>query len=173
MALTAATGWIAEQEELLRVLLADSDRWRTWCDADDHAEALEHIYIDEIPLPKGRDNWTAKEHVALMPYALVNLEPFVAAERTTGYARGATLNLKIIDKVDSDIAHDNPEIGRLFKNNYGTVVDEMLTLAHQGGYLVFKELQIAEGWDRTAPELRKSEGDAVAIAIIFSKVPLR
>ncbi len=169
MSLTAATGYISEMEELCRLTLADSARWRTWCDAADQDEALEHIYIDAITLPTGRQKWTAKELTALRPYALVYIEPHTRHTiAVSSYAKFSTVHLIIHDAVDPDNANDPSEIGRLFKNNYGTVLDEMCVLANQGGYMPFREVQIAQSWERTPPEQRKSDGDAVAIEFLFT-----
>jgi hypothetical protein len=175
MALTAATGSISTLKELLRITVADSAAFRTWVGAATQAEALEHIHLNAIPQPYRYEDgkpWTVGDLQDLRPLAIVRMENHRAVHTSSGetgynYGRSTNLRLTLIDNVDEDASWDDPEVTRGFENTVGTIVDELLVLGGQSGYLPFTELQIPEDSARNPPEDHQAEGEIIGMDIVF------
>jgi hypothetical protein len=158
-----AEGGITLAEENLRLTLADCARFRTWTTASDQAKALARIYIDSLPNPPNdADSYSADELVALRPFAIV------MTARQSGYSRGRVatetypeagkMAIAFEENVPASLADDVPALERQFKNTLGVIIDEMLGLAYQAGYLAI-DLITFSGPVRCLKDDAVGEGD--------------
>lgn len=164
MPLAAAEGGITLAEEHLRLTVADCARFRTWAlNAPDQAAALSRIYIDGIPdHPIDQDAYTLEQMQALRPFAIVttaNQNGFSKGRiATETYAELGRLAVAFEENVPANVARDVAALERTFKNTLGVILNEMLALAYQPGYLAI-DLITFHGPLRCSRDVAVAEGD--------------
>lgn len=164
--LTAAEGSITLAETLLAATLAACARWQAMCGASDAAAALAHIYFDALPPPPDRrDAYSLLELEQLRPYILVYTDEetglaatHIASGRRRQFAASGQLKFCLETSVPAVIAHDPAEVDRRIKNDAGVLIDELLALAGEAGYLAIDSLTVT-GPLRAAEDEATGKGD--------------
>lgn len=162
--LPTAEGGITAAEENLKATLAASARFRTWAkNAATAAIAAQRIYIDDLPEPPSdQDGYTAEQISGLRPFAIIRTEPkggyAKARVGTAAYAEAGKLHIILEENVDPSMADNVALLERTFKNTLGTILDELLDLAYQGGYLAI-DLITFHGPGRCSENEATGEGD--------------
>jgi hypothetical protein len=161
--LEAAEGGITLAEENLRLTLADCARFRTWCGATNQAAALAKIFIDDLPVPPNdQDAYTADDIIGLRPFAILmtaNQAGYSKARvATETYPEAGKLAIALEENVPAHLAGDVAALERQFKNTIGVIIDELLELAYQAGYLAI-DLVTFHGPLRSTKDDAVGEGD--------------
>lgn len=168
---TPAAGVFSLAQELLRVSIADSATFRTLVDADTQAKALERIHLDELPPAKSKKGYEKKELQQYRPYVILWAGGYRGQHSATGsayeYERSGAFKVQFVLDIDQEVSHNGGEVGRRFMNTVIQIVEDMLALSGQAGYLAIEDFDIAEAWTRTAEEQLETEGDAATIEVEF------
>lgn len=164
MPLTSPTGAISRIEQTLAMTLADAPAFRTWCGAADQTAALARIYFGALPPPAaGGEEYTLAELVAYRPFALVFCKhgnrAFKASGQRYSYSQGGLLQVLLEQATPTAALLDAQEAERLWNNTVGSIVDDVCTLAGQGGYLAICDLDWGEPI-RSHPDDVPAIGDA-------------
>ncbi|MEK6799385.1 MAG: hypothetical protein AABZ12_10500 [Planctomycetota bacterium] len=161
---TAAESAISLAEEALRLSLADSPAFRTWCGAANQAEALAKIHHEALPAPANADAYTKSEIQGLRPYAIVWTDPEDGHRRERiaqgVHKDGGTLHLRLVQNY---AAGDAPgEASRKLENDAGKILDDLETNSTTSGvtsaYLVIERMAPA-GPYRCGDDEEVVEGD--------------
>lgn len=162
--LPTAEGGITLAEENLKATLAGSARFQTWAlNAPDATAAAARIYIDDLPDPPGdQDSYTSDQICGLRPFAIIRTEPRAGYSKarvgTEAYVDAGKLHIVFEENVDPSMADDVALLERTFKNTLGVILDQMLELAYQAGYLAI-DLITFHGPGRCSENEATGEGD--------------
>lgn len=165
MTLTAPTGPISRAESLLATSLAACARWRQIAGGED--EALQRIYFDALPPPPGRrESYRLDELQKLRPFVIVYSDEdtsLTLVHRSTGsqrrhYHDSGALKFYVERDVLPEIALHPSEVDRRMKNDCGALMEELLALSGQAGYLAIVELS-GSGPMRSHPDELPTRGD--------------
>lgn len=164
--MTAPVGAITTVEAMLGGTLSNCAAFQTFVGAADAAEALLRIHYAALPAPADGQQYTAAELAALRPFALIWTSEREGFERrriavgTDGFEFGESgrLQLELVRTVPTLGADEPALVEREFLNAIGQIIDNLCTLAGQGGYLAIERLSLDEAW-RTHPDLANEIGD--------------
>ncbi len=161
--LEPAVGGIALAEENLRLHLANCPRFRSWANAGTVQQAINRIHIDALPSPADdKANYSKEEMLALRPFALLATIPKEGYSRvrvaTETYIEIGELGIALEQNVPDDLAQAHANVERIFKNHLGVIINELLGLAYQGGFLAIDAITL-HGPFRADPEVVQGEGD--------------
>lgn len=149
--MTEPAGSISLAQERLRLVLANSARFRTWTDTATEAAALAKIHHEALPPPAGNaTEHTVAELEAYRPYAIVSTDQeadgfSVIRDAMGSWKESGKLTLHLCEDIPSDLLNDLFEARLLFKNTVGVVIDEMRALADDAGKLNFTGIMLAGG----------------------------
>ncbi|MFQ5414661.1 MAG: hypothetical protein ACE5E6_09410 [Phycisphaerae bacterium] len=162
MTVTAPAGAISLAQNYLRVTLADSATFRTWVGATDRSGALLHIHDDALPAPR-RGEYTLTELRSLRPYVLVSTIGLTwtrdAVSDAFEFRGSGRLPVRFVQDVDPAITLDEAEMSRTFQNTIGQIIDDIVALAGQPGYLAIERVTLDAGWSRSHKSEYRTEGD--------------
>jgi hypothetical protein len=166
---SAPSGLISLPESYLAATIAACAQWQTMT-GKDSADAAASIYFDALPAPPNdKDAFGPEQFAELRPFVLIESDEdtggtiaHAAMGTSFDYMLRGRLKGLIEQRVDPQIAHDNAEVLRRFKNECGALFLQMLDLAGQAGYLAITTLTY-RGPLRAHPDLAKDEGDHVAL----------
>ena len=145
----AASGVMSLPLENLRTLVANSSYFQTWVSAADAAAACAHIYrvATDPPLAAKR------------PFATVrHCEPAeFAFDAATGADSGA-VELWFEAAIAAGNQDDHADAEFAFTNVISMILSDIVTLSHQGGYMVVREIECLDGPGRGSRDETESEG---------------
>lgn len=159
-----AEGGITLAEENLKATLAGCARFREWAlNAPDATAAGLRVYIDDLPDPPGdADSYSAEQLQGLRPFAIIRTDGrggySKAKVATLGYAEAGKLQIWFEENVTQSDASDVMLLERKFKNTLGVILDQLLNLAYQPGYLAI-DLITFNGPYRCSENEGTGEGD--------------
>lgn len=162
--LPTAEGGLTAAEDNLKATLAASARFQTWANSAGNAElAAARIYIDDLPeAPGDQDSYTAEQIAGLRPFAIIRTEPRAGYSKgrvgTKAYVEAGKLHIVLEENVDPTMADDVAILERTFKNTLTVILDEMLALAYEPGYLAI-DLITFHGPGRCSENEATGEGD--------------
>lgn len=173
MAAITAEGGITLAEDYLRAMLANCPRWQTMCRCPgNETPAADRTYRDMLPPPANdQAEHSRDELVGYRPFALVwtdeNAGYRKARVGTDCYAESGVLNIQIEVNVDEADANDPGKFAGLFKNDLGTLIDELCERAYQPGYIAFDEIHLRGPW-RVQLEETPQQGDHLFASLSMS-----
>lgn len=135
--MTEPAGNLSKMLSNLRTLVAASSTFQTWTGSADATEALDHVYY--LTAPKN----------ASKPLAMVSLTP-MPSEYFKMHAAGTSNKMHIKSRMlltvvdDLNTPADPADSYVHYLNHVGGVLDDMTTLAAQGGYLAVTGVDLLE-----------------------------
>ena len=165
MALPAASGPLSTADDRLIQTLADAAAFRTWCSAADQAEALARIHQDGLPSPAA-ETYTPAELNTYRPFAICWTEPDGGFRVEKDAVGGAVWEYRDGGRMAAYLEQQAPDLepgplARTVKNSIGDIIDDVLALAGQAGYLAVKRL-VVYGPYRSELVAETAQDDAMA-----------
>ena len=166
--MTAAVGCVSLAQEHGKKTLADCPSFRSWCGADNQADALGHIFDECLPKPASGGVHTIEELQRYRPCAIfftATTEGLIKTGRSSigdgsfGFSEQGALHVLLMADVPPKIADDPAELDVRFKNLIGQIMDDLSDLAGKGGYLACRRIIFAEGPMRSLEEDIPTLGD--------------
>jgi hypothetical protein len=161
---TAATGSAGKAMAYLKAMLAAGAVWRSWTGAGSAAAAATRVYIEALPLPVDRAEYTPDELERLRPFALIWPDPSQAFRAVpVGVARtidGGTMMLTIEDGIETGLIDQFEEAITQFRNRIEGVIADLITAGagHTAGYLVDPRIETVESPHRRGAEVEAAQG---------------
>ena len=140
-----------QAQELFAKTIADCAVFRTLVGADTQEKALEKIFEDAVPEPKG-EAYTQGEMIAMRPYGMIyfdnELDSMIMERDSTGggygcYTRSGILACEIHQNVTDDMARKPSQISREFRALMGDLADQFADLGEAGGYLLAERITLS------------------------------
>ena len=164
--MTAPLGSMSLAQEYLRITLADCAAFRTLVGATGgtaQAQALARIHHDALPPPRIGSEHSLAELELYRPCALL------WQSQNSGFGRKVVANQTSIDHgvlmiriaadVDKEISENHQEVYIRFQNAISQILDELVFLAGQAGYLAITAIDVESGPYRTHPDEYETTGD--------------
>ena len=129
---TTASGPITTTEALLKTTLSGLAAFRTWVGATDSVGAAEHIYLEALPPDElWADTRTVERLKSRRPFAQIwtaETDGFrvIRDASPTGRTASGTLIVRLECNVPAAVRHDYAEVDRLFKNDIGDILDDLM-----------------------------------------------
>lgn len=153
-------------QENLRVTLAASSAFRSLVKATGvsaNAQALARIHHDALPPSRIGPEHSLAELEVYRPCALLWQDPrggfgrrLVATNSTIDFG---VLMMRIAADVDREISENHQEAYVRFQNVIGGIIDDLVALAGQAGYLAITQISVESGPYRTHPDEYDTVGD--------------
>jgi len=169
---TSATGRIASPIEFLRNMVRDSTSFRQWVSVPGktatQGQASARIYFDKVPGPTNGKEYTSAELATLRPYCLLFREDaeagFKVSEVGVGtFADEGRITARFVKDVPPNLEDVEQESYVQFTNDIGDILEDLLLLPQQAGYLVSRDFT-AVGPVRGHPD--GIPGDSYAMDLI-------
>lgn len=164
--MTAPLGSMSLAQEYLRITLADCAAFRALVGATGgtaQAQALARIYHDALPPPRVGPGHTLAELELYRPCALL------WQHQSGGFGRKVVavgssvdhgvLMMRIAADVDKEISENHQEVYIRFQNAISQIIDDLVVLAGQAGYLAITQIDVEAGPYRTHPDEYDTTGD--------------
>jgi len=145
----SATGIVSLPLENLRTLVANSDDFQTWVSAASAAAAKAHIYavVTDPPLASKRP-FACVRHCAPSEFSI---------DAATGADSGA-IELWFEATIAAGNRDDAADAEFAFTNVVGAIISDIITLSHQGGYMLIREIECIDGPAPNSKDETESEG---------------
>ncbi len=171
---SAAVGPISLAEKHFALSLADSPAFRLFAAAGTQATALAKIHFDSLPIPEASaPDYTRAQIEAQRPYALTYTAEeegfrFIrdAAGADASYSSFGAIMFELVRNVTAAEALDPAELMRLFKNEIGTICQDVLALSGQATYLYVDQISLVDGPHQTHPDWVEAHGDSVGAQLM-------
>ena len=167
--MTTPSGSISLAAEYAAATLADCPAFRTWCGADDAAQARGRIWFDALPPPNDQEEHTLDELQMYRPYVLIFVRSFGRAQVSTGtayeFGSEGSMGMEFFQDVLAEIKNQAAEISLRFNNAIGSIIDELCDRAGTGGKLAFKRITMDEPCVRTGKDEAATYGDALFVRL--------
>lgn len=173
--LSTAEGPIALAETYLGNMVADSARFRTITGASDRTTALNRIHFGALPPPAVGGTFTRSELEKYRPYAVIYTDEDEGFRRVLSSVsdhnnyddHGAVMMVLEMDVAEN--TRNNPaEVARAFINIMGVLLDEMVQMSGQAGYLDVQTMAVEFGPARSHEEDYSKRGDYVSALMRFT-----
>lgn len=150
---TAPTSSAGKARGYLRDMIAASSTFQGWVDADDADGAKASIHYESLPLPgSSAEVYSAAEIAAYWPYALIYLDEYHLRPMATESDRDGGAFVVQFCALAEDSSNDPDETTVKFENHAMNVLEEIMALREQAGYLDVGEVQVIEGPVRAHPD---------------------
>jgi hypothetical protein len=172
MPLPAATSLLSKPKSYLAAQLAACAKWQELCAINGAAAS---IYFDALPPPPDQaECYTAEQLTALRPLCVIYsdentglvLDHQSHGPLGFGYQDSGVVKGYLEIAVDPQLADDAQQAVRVFENDIGQVLTELLALAGQAGYLAISRATFT-GPMRNHADARADEGDYFQLHFTF------
>lgn len=163
--MTAPTGSMGKARQYLRAMLAASSAFRTWVDADNEAQALNHLFYDALPLPReNAEIYSESEVEAYWPYALIYVQDFFCPRTShDAFFDGGEFGIHLCQAVMEGDTDSPDEISTKLYNVAEGIMSDLKGGIQTAGYLDFEGIGIDGPMCRSHPDDAEGIRDEVEL----------